>query len=285
MNHACVVQLSRELRFSLVGDELAAPAANNFAGNPPARGLAPFCTLQARVTGQVDATSGMLMNIREMDRVLRQVAVPVLVQAYMNSFGRDLTDNIRSASDALVPIRAFDPALLLPDLFERLVPRFLPRTLSGLGLGLSPFYFLYIDRKEHPMIRMTRRFEFSAAHRLHSDALSEQENIALFGKCNNLNGHGHNYELEVTIGGRVDAVAGELMPTHTFQHIVNERIIQTFDHKHLNLDCPQFARLNPTVENIAQIIFDTLRPAFGDSAQLLAVKVWETPKTWCEVTA
>ncbi len=267
--------LCRELRFSLSGGELSAIESNNFAGNPPMRGLVPFCTLQARITGAVDPATGMLMNIRELDRILRQTAVPALVRFYLAHTGAAA----HSAPEDMAPL---EPLL---EAAAAIKPRVAPRTLAGLSLGLSPFHALHLDFKESVMIRMSQRFEFSAAHRLHSDQLSTAENIALFGKCNNANGHGHNYELEVTIGGNSDPGALHLMPVHEFQKLVNSQVIQVFDHKHLNLDCPQFAALNPTVENIARIIFDILRSALNPRANLLAVKVWETPKTWCEVTA
>ncbi len=269
------ITLCRELRFSLSGVELSAVESNNFAGNPPIRGLAPFCTLQARVTGAVDQATGMLMNIRELDRILRQTAVPALIGFYL----AHPVAAVYAAPDEMAPL---GPLLEAADAIK---PRIAPRALAGLSLGLSPFYALHLNFKESVMIRMTQRFEFSAAHRLHSDQLSAAENIALFGKCNNANGHGHNYELEVTIGGNSDPGALHLMPVHEFQKLVNTQVIGVFDHKHLNLDCPQFAALNPTVENIARIIFDILRPALLPQANLLAVKVWETPKTWCEVTA
>ncbi len=269
------IALCRELRFALCGGELSAAESNNFAGNPPVRGLVPFCTLQARLTGPVDRATGMLMNIRELDRILRQTAVPALVRFYLDRQPAAASSDPGELAP-LAPLLAAAAAIK---------PRLAPRTLAGLSLGLSPFHALHLDFKESVMIRMTQRFEFSAAHRLHSDQLSAAENIALFGKCNNANGHGHNYELEVTIGGNSDPGAFHLMPVHEFQRVVNKQVIQVFDHKHLNLDCPQFAALNPTVENIARIIFDILRPALSPQANLLAVKVWETPKTWCEVTA
>ena len=269
------ITLCRELRFALCGGELSAAESNNFAGNPPVRGLAPFCTLQVRLTGPVDPATGMLINIRELDRILRQTAVPALVRFYLDH---------QPAAASYSPAQ-IDPLAPLLEAAAAIKPRLAPRILAGLSLGLSPFHALHLDFKESVMIRMTQRFEFSAAHRLHSNELSPAENIALFGKCNNANGHGHNYELEVTIGGNSDPGAFHLMPVHEFQRVVNTQVIQVFDHKHMNLDCPQFAALNPTVENIARIIFDILRPALSPQANLLAVKVWETPKTWCEVTA
>ena len=273
-----VITLSRELRFALTGGELSGGQSNNFAGNPPLRGLTAFCTVRARVAGQVDPATGMLMNIRDMDRILRQTAVPALRDFYMQTLAGGAPGDSAADTDAM-------PAAPLQDAAARIRPLIAPRRLMGIQLALSPFHTLELDfTQETAMIRMTQRFEFSAAHRLHTDALTAAENAAVFGKCNNPNGHGHNYELDVTIGGPAAGGTGRLMPVHEFQRVVNQRVIQPFDHKHLNLDCPAFAGINPTVENIARIIFDLLHPAFPAPAKLLAVKVWETPKTWCEVT-
>lgn len=132
------------------------------------------------------------------------------------------------------------------------------------------------------MVRFSQKFEFSAAHRLHNPALGPAENAALFGKCNNPHGHGHNYELEVTLRGPPDA-GGQLMPVHILEEIVMSSVIQKFDHKFLNVEVPEFAQLNPTVENIAKTIYDLLRPRLRQAqAELASVTVWETPKTWCE---
>src|SRR6185436_7780475 len=110
-------------------------------------------------------------------------------------------------------------------LFEGLSEQksFAPHDLAGLRLGLSPYLSYRIQQKDFPMTRLTQRFEFSAAHRLHSEALSAAQNIEVFGRCNNPNGHGHNYELEVTIAGGSNG-AEEALPIVGLQKIVNEQI-------------------------------------------------------------
>ena len=107
----------------------------------------------------------------------------------------------------------------------------------------------------------------------------------MFGRCNNPNGHGHNYEVEVVVAGLPDAHSGVVTPVGALQQAVNAHIIDPFDHKHLNLDCPEFAAqggLNPTVENIAMVLFRRLAPHVPAPAKLAALRVWETPKTMCE---
>ena len=133
------------------------------------------------------------------------------------------------------------------------------------------------------MIEMTQQFEFSAAHRLHCDSLTEKENRETFGKCNNPNGHGHNYVVDVTIGNEVNPqgmMEGVATHLHDFEAIVKKEIIDRLDHKHLNRDVDYFANVNPSVENIAIAIYRWLEQKLD--AKLVAIKVFETPKTWAE---
>ncbi len=131
------------------------------------------------------------------------------------------------------------------------------------------------------MVQMTEQFEFSASHRLYCPDLSSEENQRIFGKCANPNGHGHNYVLDVTVGGDVCEKTGSLVELGPFERTVIERVIEPFDHRNLNQDCPEFADLNPTVENIARVIWTRLKGRLGP-AQLVSVRLWETPKTCAE---
>lgn len=109
-----------------------------------------------------------------------------------------------------------------------------------------------------PVVYLTRRASFSAAHRLHSADLSEAENNAIFGKCNNPHGHGHNYVLEVTVRGKVDPQTGMVMNLTDLKAAIEETIIQPMDHKHLNYDVPIFRELNPTAENMVVVFWKLL---------------------------
>ena len=258
------VRLTRELRFGLhePAPEGEPGSANGFAGSPVLAEIAPFLTLRATVSGPIDSATGMLVNIKQVDRVLRQKAVPEIRRMHYHE---------RMAA-----------ARIVQRVFEDVREAFLPHVLEALELGLSPFLKMSVEQKERGVVRLTQRFEFSAAHRLHADGLSAAENVEVFGRCNNANGHGHNYELEVTAAGEPDA-AGAVMPVLELQKIVNDRVLNVFDHKHLNVDCPEFKGINPTVENIARVIHGKLKPAFaGKKARLASVRVWETPKTMCE---
>jgi 6-pyruvoyltetrahydropterin/6-carboxytetrahydropterin synthase len=130
------------------------------------------------------------------------------------------------------------------------------------------------------MASLTKTFGFSAAHRLHSPALSDEENRAVFGKCNNPHGHGHNYELEVTVQGEIDPRTGMIMDLGSLMQVVQAEVIERFDHKHLNHDTVEFHLLNPTGENIVKVIWDLLKPKLG--ASLTRVGLWETPKNFFE---
>ena len=129
------------------------------------------------------------------------------------------------------------------------------------------------------MIRLSQTFEFSASHRLHNDALSEEENRKTFGKCNNPSGHGHNYRLKVTLKG-TPGPNGIFIALPAMERIVDQASSIEFDHKNLNVELPEFKNLLPSVENIAKMIYRTLQPKFAETtARLANVKVWETFKT------
>ncbi len=108
------------------------------------------------------------------------------------------------------------------------------------------------------MVLLTHRFDFCASHRLHNPALSERENIEIYGKCNNPNGHGHNYQLEVTPAGEPDPETGMVLELSILKRIVDEEICERYDHKNLNLDVPEFKDLVPTAENMLVVIWDRL---------------------------
>jgi 6-pyruvoyltetrahydropterin/6-carboxytetrahydropterin synthase len=126
------------------------------------------------------------------------------------------------------------------------------------------------------MVYLTRKAEFSAAHFYHNPALSPEENLRVFGKCNNPNGHGHNYTLEVTVKGAVDPKSGFVVDLKQLKDIMNREVLDALDHRHLNKEVPEFANLIPTTENIAIAIWQRLVSKLS-TAQLHRVRVYETP--------
>jgi len=133
------------------------------------------------------------------------------------------------------------------------------------------------------MVRVTQSFEFAASHRLYCEGLSDDENRRIFGPCSNPHGHGHNYVLEVTVVGPPGGPEGSVLDLGNVDHVVHQRVIQSFDHRNLNVECPEFASLNPSVENIAQVIWQRLNGAF-ERCRLAGVRVWETSRTYAEYT-
>ena len=130
-------------------------------------------------------------------------------------------------------------------------------------------------------VAVYRREHFNAAHRLHNDAWDESKNDAVFGKCNNPNYHGHNYEMEVRVAGIPAADTGFVVDLKLLSDTIKESVIEKLDHKNLNLDVPEFAAVNPTVENIVIVIYQILREKI-DKALDLQVRLYETPRNFAE---
>jgi len=111
-----------------------------------------------------------------------------------------------------------------------------------------------------PRVAVYRHEHFNAAHRIHNPALSDADNARVYGKCNNPNGHGHNYELTIRVSGPVDPVIGYVMDLGELSSIAKRHVTDYLDHKFLNYDVAEFATINPTAENIAVVIHGLLRP-------------------------
>ena len=124
-----------------------------------------------------------------------------------------------------------------------------------------------------------RKAHFNAAHRLYHPEWSDEKNAAVFGKCSNPNYHGHNYELEVGITGPIDPVTGMVMDVAILKSLIKEEVEDPFDHKNLNLEVSEFKTLIPTVENIAKVIWEKLRPRI-DINYRITVKLYETPRNF-----
>jgi 6-pyruvoyltetrahydropterin/6-carboxytetrahydropterin synthase len=126
-----------------------------------------------------------------------------------------------------------------------------------------------------------RRAHFNAAHRLHNPNWSDEKNQTIFGKCNNPNYHGHNYDLVVSVTGYVDEETGYVIDMKELKTLIKEKVLERFDHKNLNLDTAEFKSLNPTAENIARIIYELLRPGIN-SEHSLRVTLYETKRNFVE---
>jgi len=257
-------RLTREVRFAInvarADEQLSGKPSNSYGGFPSITGLAHYFVLRATLAGELDPQTSYLLNIKDVDQRVRAVAIPRIASA--------------------VQARTFGP-LIVSEVFNGLLNAWPSAKLDRLELKLSPPLSLEVRSSELPMVRLSQKFEFSATHRLFNPKLSEEENRAAFGKCNNPHGHGHNYEVQVTLSGEADDRLLTNIPE--FERVVAATVIDRFDHKNLNVELAEFRDVIPTVENIARVIYGMLKPKFAAAkAKLASVTVWETPKTWCE---
>ena len=253
-----MVELTRTVRIVINPVDLDTGSANGFGGVPAMAGFGRFYELDVVCGGEPDATTGYLVNIKTIDRAVRQHAVPLLESACRESPNRD-------------------PASILPDLIGAL-----DAPISGLvrrvRLRLSPYYSVEMGTDSLHTVLIRQKFDFAASHRLHVGSLSDEENRRLFGRCNNPNGHGHNYVVEPCVAAPIGGAFG---PSQ-LEQLTLVGVIDRFDHKNLSVDCAEFADLNPSVEHIARVCFELLSPPVkAGGADLVGVTVWETDRTSC----
>jgi len=132
-----------------------------------------------------------------------------------------------------------------------------------------------------PTARVTRRVHFCAGHRLHNPDWDDERNRATYGLCNNPNGHGHNYDLEVTVEGKVDPETGYVMDLKKLKELLGETVLGDLDHANLNVDVPWLAGMVPTTENLAVAIWRQLDGRLGP-VRLTSVRLWETERNMVE---
>lgn len=216
------------------------------------------------VKGPIDPCTGMVVNLVEVNRTLKAV-VGVLDSTHLNHDHPAFQERVPTTERlALV-------------LWDRLQP-WLPDGCSLHRVQLQESRTRAVEyRGEDTMVYVTRRVEFNAAHRLHSHVLSDEENAEVFGKCNNPNGHGHNYGLEVTVRGPIDERTGTVIDLGRLDQIIEEEVVARYDHKNLNVDLEEFRTLNPTSEAFARVIWDRLAPHLTSPA-LYRVRLVETSK-------
>jgi len=130
-------------------------------------------------------------------------------------------------------------------------------------------------------MKVCRRETFNAAHRLFNPEWDDEKNFSVFGKCSNPNYHGHNYVLETWVEGEIDPVTGYVFDLGLLKNIIRSEVTDKFDHRNLNLDCPEFEGLNPTAENIAKVIWTILRKEVSNDFTI-TVKLFETENNCVE---
>lgn len=234
--------------------------------------------LDVSVIGEIDFHTGIVINIKVLDKIVKEHVVEVFDKKFINRSVAEFENHpvtLENLTDFMV---------------EKLRAQLPPEvTLSGLRLEATPTSFVEWHsedpamlpgrrRKEVGNVLMTRVYEFAASHRLHSSHLSAKDNRELFGKCNYPNGHGHNYEVEVTVSGPIDARSGRVMAPELLDEIANREVIDRYDHRHFNHDVPEFADLVPSAEIITRVIWERLEAHIPPPTRLYRVLVRETPR-------
>ncbi len=258
--------LERTVRFS-VNPDGSARGTNGFAGKPAGSGLGRYYEITLGVRGIPDLDTGYLIAIQEIDAAVRDRLLPVIAA----QCERDPT---------------VEPARLLPDLWEN-ARSALARELGRVVWNLAPYDQIEMNTTTHASnsILMRQRFEFAAAHRLHSPRLSDEENARFFGKCNNPHGHGHNYRLEPCVSVQIGSLE-RLRLRVELPRLVDTVLLDVLDHRFLNTECDWFNQdkggVMPSIENIARVCYERLAPAIdalGHGVSLVSMTAWETEKT------
>lgn len=242
---------------------------NSYASKPCGDGLSFYFSLWVELTSALNPDTGFVVNVSEIDKVVRQQALPL--------FQRTVTAAMRSQRS----LGLADLVSLLKQCFAVIDAAFDVPRLTGLGLELNPFRKLFIQAENHGMFTYSEKFEFAAMHRLWNDRFDEARNIEFFGKCANPAGHGHNYVLEVSVGRQRDAESNGWICE--FEKVVETQFLDLVDHKNLNVDVAGFETLNPTVENLAYFAWEKLDGQFKNS-HLEKITVWENDRTFCSYT-
>jgi len=238
---------------------------NSFASKPAGEGLSIFFELSVEVAGEVEPTTGFVVNVIDIDKKVREFVVPIFAERVRESYRQGKH------------IGLFELTKLLRSARVQLADKFGAARISQLSLKLNPFRKVTIKPEDNKMIYFSEKFEFAATHKLWNDEFSDERNFEVFGKCANPAGHGHNYVVEVTIKGREDEDSFRI---GDFERTVDNELVQVVDHKNLNVDVAEFGKTNPTVENIAVFAWNKLAGKFGEAA-LHCVTVLETDKTYC----
>jgi 6-pyruvoyltetrahydropterin/6-carboxytetrahydropterin synthase len=238
---------------------------NSYASKPSGEGVGIFFELAVELLGEVDADTGFVVNVLDIDKKVRKFVVPIFAERVRKQFRRGEHIDLPEIAELLELSK------------RKLASKFGEAAVNKLSLSLNPFRKVEINCEDWKMVYFSEKFEFAATHTLWNNRFSNKRNLEIFGKCANPTGHGHNYIIEIT----VKMPTGESrFRTGNFEKVVNDELIKRVDHKNLNVDVPEFSKTNPTVENIAIFAWNRLSSRFS-RAVLHCVTVWETDKTFC----
>lgn len=267
-----MIRLLRTVRFAINPPGWAAgEGPNAYAGRPSMRGLGRHYEVDVRCVGTIHPVRNYLLDIKDVDRAMRASLVPAIQRACDEAPGSDpagvLARSMPGASEAIE---------------GRLRASGCEGSLESIRWRLSPYYSVEVFMKKQDRALLRQSFEFAASHRLHVPSLSAEENVRLFGKCTHPSGHGHNYRVEPCVEVSLESAGG--FGLEALESAVEETILGRYDHRHLNLDTPEFnpevGGVNPSVENIARVFFERLEPAVrARGARLASITVWESDRT------
>jgi 6-pyruvoyltetrahydropterin/6-carboxytetrahydropterin synthase len=223
--------------------------------------------LFASLEGDLDQY-GMVENLSVVKQVIKQEVTSQLNYSYLNDTWPEFQTTLPTTEN------------ISRIIWQRLAPH-----LPLVNVRLFEHPELWTDYQGNNMeATLTVKTHFSAAHRLAIPSLSFEENQEIYGKCARPNGHGHNYHLEVTVAGEIDARTGMLVDLDALQKVIDEYVVEPFDHTFLNKDIAYFAEVVPTAENIAVRIADLLRSPIKEiGADLAKIKLIESPNNSCEI--
>jgi 6-pyruvoyltetrahydropterin/6-carboxytetrahydropterin synthase len=221
--------------------------------------------LTIMVRGNVDPKTGIVINTAEIKDVANEWIGEKLDGKFLNHENPYFKERLSTTEN------------LVSYIWDLLEPQIHSCELHKLRLYENDW--LFSEKGRDTVVHLTRKYHFSAAHRLHSNELSEEENLSLFGKCNNPHGHGHNYYLEVTVSGQPDPTTGMIINLSDLDRTVENIVLKKFDHKHLNLDTQEFKDLNPTSDNFVVVLWNLLAPHLPE---LTKIGLWETEKNYFE---
>ncbi len=235
--------------------------------------------VELTASGRIDPATGMVVNIKNVDAVLKALVVQPLHGKLIDQDIPHFQGTPPTPENLTQFVWAQCIGALPPEIRLARVTLWPTATLKA-ELSRMPLEL------ETPLLFVTRTYDFSASHRLHSSTLSSAENAEIFGKCNWENGHGHNYEVEVTLTGVPDPYTGQLWDGACLDQVVKEQVLDPYDHKHLNFDVPEFRTLNPTSENLTVVIWNNLSRRLSrealEGARLYRVAVRETARNYFE---
>lgn len=222
-------------------------------------------SLEVMVKGQLNKQSGIVVNITDIDKVMKEFIGEKLDGKLLNKENEYFRTNLPTTEN------------LVTYIWNGIENKIENCQLHKIKLKENPY--LYTVKEADSMVQLTRKYHFSSAHRLHSYSLSDKENLDIFGKCNNIYGHGHNYYLEVTVKGKPDPVTGMVTDITGLDDLVEKEILNKFDHKHLNLDTDLFNEINPTSENVTVVTWNLLHSKVPN---LYKIGLYETEKNYFE---